>query len=633
MIHQFTRFRRNTNNISNIMSVAETWDDMRLDSRLVEAIKALKWKKPTLVQRACIPEALRGRDVSVQARTGTGKTGAFMVPIIQRLLNERELSAKSSGAAQRPCAVVFVPSLELAQQTAESATSLCKYVKPRIVVEDACKTGRITDASMQGADIVVTTATAMAKSIKAGQVTAAAFASLRMVVIDEADWLIDIASIAMQSVQSMLAPLTLQVIMVSATLSEGVASMKGHLLHNPTNITLTTEDVNADGQIVGGKRRDREEKSDVPIDESNPIIESRVSIKDTEAQTLKQHYLVASEECHEHTLLYGLYRLKLISGKTLIFVDDEEKSYEIQNFLEQLGVTSAVYDTSLPVNIRIDVLRKFQTGEIATMLCTDSTLERAGADLSAVESESKPKKARKERRAGAEQEMSALHRGIDFTNVTNIIIFDGIDYPSALNFNKYTHRVGRAGRAGEAGHSILILRVPQAQKVLAPLKAYLQSSRNEVIKPFKKMDRTQAAKMQYRVDTVLANVTRTASRRIRVANVASELARSNYLSSHMTEKDTDALKKIVNGSKRHVRTDKSLLELPKYMDMKADTAKSFMERVNTTSKARKDQQFREATKKVAADPLKAVVKKVRQDVADAKLQERKAKRRAAQQGQ
>lgn len=615
------------------MSVAETWDDMRLDSRLVEAIKALKWKKPTLVQRACIPEALRGRDVSVQARTGTGKTGAFMVPIIQRLLNERELSAKSSGAAQRPCAVVFVPSLELAQQTAESATSLCKYVKPRIVVEDACKTGRITDASMQGADIVVTTATAMAKSIKAGQVTAAAFASLRMVVIDEADWLIDIASIAMQSVQSMLAPLTLQVIMVSATLSEGVASMKGHLLHNPTNITLTTEDVNADGQIVGGKRRDREEKSDVPIDESNPIIESRVSIKDTEAQTLKQHYLVASEECHEHTLLYGLYRLKLISGKTLIFVDDEEKSYEIQNFLEQLGVTSAVYDTSLPVNIRIDVLRKFQTGEIATMLCTDSTLERAGADLSAVESESKPKKARKERRAGAEQEMSALHRGIDFTNVTNIIIFDGIDYPSALNFNKYTHRVGRAGRAGEAGHSILILRVPQAQKVLAPLKAYLQSSRNEVIKPFKKMDRTQAAKMQYRVDTVLANVTRTASRRIRVANVASELARSNYLSSHMTEKDTDALKKIVNGSKRHVRTDKSLLELPKYMDMKADTAKSFMERVNTTSKARKDQQFREATKKVAADPLKAVVKKVRQDVADAKLQERKAKRRAAQQGQ
>ena len=615
------------------MSVAETWDDMRLDSRLVEAIKALKWKKPTLVQRACIPEALRGRDVSVQARTGTGKTGAFMVPIIQRLLNERELSAKSSVAAQRPCAVVFVPSLELAQQTAESATSLCKYVKPRIVVEDACKTGRITDASMQGADIVVTTATAMAKSIKAGQVTAAAFASLRMVVIDEADWLIDIASIAMQSVQSMLAPLTLQVIMVSATLSEGVASMKGHLLHNPTNITLTTEDVNADGQIVGGKRRDREEKSDVPIDESNPIIESRVSIKDTEAQTLKQHYLVASEECHEHTLLYGLYRLKLISGKTLIFVDDEEKSYEIQNFLEQLGVTSAVYDTSLPVNIRIDVLRKFQTGEIATMLCTDSTLERAGADLSAVESESKPKKARKERRAGAEQEMSALHRGIDFANVTNIIIFDGIDYPSALNFNKYTHRVGRAGRAGEAGHSILILRVPQAQKVLAPLKAYLQSSRNEVIKPFKKMDRTQAAKMQYRVDTVLANVTRTASRRIRVANVASELARSNYLSSHMTEKDTDALKKIVNGSKRHVRTDKSLLELPKYMDMKTDTAKSFMERVNTTSKARKDQQFREATKKVAADPLKAVVKKVRQDVAEAKLQERKAKRRAAQQGQ
>eukprot|EP00758_Cryptobia_borreli_P020266 Tbor_TRINITY_DN9911_c0_g1::TRINITY_DN9911_c0_g1_i1::g.17651::m.17651/K14810/DDX56, DBP9; ATP-dependent RNA helicase DDX56/DBP9 len=622
--------------------VAESWEDMRIDNRVLEGVKKLKWNTPTLVQKACIPQALKGRDVAVQARTGTGKTGAFLLPIIQRILNERDVAKKagkkgnkgvttSTGDGIIPlCAIILVPSVELAQQTAEAAKALIKFIKPRIVVEDLCSKSVPSDSTMRAADIVVVTATLLAKAIKSSHVTSASLSFLRVLVIDEADYLFDIASTSMLTVQSSLAAQTKQVLLFSATLTDGVATMKGQM-QNSTNITLTSEDVDVNGNIITGKKASKRERNgEADVDETNPIIESHIAVKDTEANRLKQRYLVSSDDCHPHTLLFGLYRLKLIDGKTLIFVNDEDDTYEIQSFLEQLGIVAAVYDTHLPVNVRVDTLKKFQSGEVATLLCTDSTLERASSDIaSATGDGTKPPKkfARKEKgRSSGESDTSALHRGIDFSDVKNVIIFDGIEHPNALSFNKYTHRVGRAGRAGKEGTSILILRVPQARKVLQPLKDFLKSQRNENLKPFKKMIRSEAAKMQYRVDTVLSNVTRTATRRLRVATVASELARSNFLSTHLGDSDTSALKRVIGRSKRHVKSDKTLLELPQYMNLsKVDSAKEFKERVNSQKGLRKEEVFNKVTRRAVVDPIKAVVNKVRLDTAAAKREERRSK--------
>lgn len=204
---------------------------------------------------------------------------------------------------------------------------------------------------------------------------------------------------------------------------------------------------------------------------------------------------------------------------------------------------------------------------------------------------------------------SALHRGIDFNQVSNVILFDGVEAASAISFSRYSHRIGRTGRAGNEGLAILLLSVPQAHTVLRPLRLHLKE-KHERIEALTKLDRAQAAKLQYRVDTVLANVTRTATRRLRVATVASELARSSYLSTHLSSKDTSILKKIVNKSQKSVRSDQDMLDLPHYMKLgkQVDDVKAYKKRVNAYADTRRQNAFAAVVKPKANDPLRNAMK-------------------------
>jgi ATP-dependent RNA helicase DDX56/DBP9 len=596
-------------------SLPESWSDMRLDSRILEAIKDLKWAAPLSVQKACIPNALRGNDMSLQSRTGSGKTGAFAIPMLQRFLSitEREKAHRKTGAAPtKPVGLILVPSLELCEQTLEATEALAKYIKPRVVIDNLCARGAINDARILSADIVVSTAAALAKQIKSGSVSESAFRNLKMVVMDEVDMVIAISERSIRLVQTVL-PQTAQGILCSATLTEGVASIKGQLLHNPVHITLTADD---DDVPTRSSKRDRSDLTD-------PEVESRITLKDTAAKTLKQYYLVATDECHKHSLLFALYRLKLIEGKTLIFADDEDSTYHLEHFLQQLGVACVVYDTTLPTNARLDILRRFQKGEVGTLICTDSTLESAErmqmsmeggdvADGDDAEAETKGRRKKRSRVEGDASPNSALHRGVDFNKVRNVIIFDGMSAATAMNVAKYTHRVGRTGRGGQEGLSIILVNVAQARKVIPELRDQLKT-KGDPLRPFKQLDRTEATKLQYRVDTVLANVTRSAARKLRVATVATELARSSYLSTHMTQRDNEVLERIVKKSSKAVKCDRNLLELPKYMELKkTDNARDYGDRVNLRG-PRKEQAFLSVTRKKHLDPLKAVVAKVRSE--------------------
>ena len=69
-----------------------TFEDMGLDGRLLKAISTLGWREPTLVQEKAIPLALDGKDILAKARTGTGKTGAYLIPIINNLINMKVIS-------------------------------------------------------------------------------------------------------------------------------------------------------------------------------------------------------------------------------------------------------------------------------------------------------------------------------------------------------------------------------------------------------------------------------------------------------------------------------------------------------------------------------------------------------------
>jgi ATP-dependent RNA helicase DDX56/DBP9 len=592
----------------------QQWSDMQLDSRIVEAVRELRWPKPTTVQSACIPQALKGRDVSIQSRTGSGKTGAFAVPLLQRIIRERLRVGGSSKAAACAVGLVLVPSVELAEQIAEVLGSLAKFIKPRVVVDNLTLKGAVTNDRVLAADVVVTTAALLGKHVRSGVVSMKAFEGLRMLVVDEADMVLAISERSMRTVQSAL-PQTLQCIMCSATLTEGVASLKGLLLHHPTNITLTNDDDDTPGAAAKSSKASRAAAAD--DDASSPIVETHVKLKDPTAQTLKQYYVVATDEYHAHTILFSLFRLNLLHGKTLLFVDEEPETYMLQHFLEQLGIASVVYDTSLPVNVRLDMIRRFQRGDVATLICTDRTLESMERLDAGPEDEGEqcdevgaPRKTRRTEKGKTVDPNSALHRGIDFSRVSNVIIFNGLDKPTNVNFARYTHRIGRCGRAGQPGMSILLLSAPQATHNMQALRTYVKS-RDETIRPFKQLVRTEAAKLQYRVDSVLHNVTRNATKKLRVATVASELARSSYLSTHMSEKDTDALRRIVKKSSRTVRCDSNLLDLPQYLQLKnVDSVDQYTERVNATHQSKREE-FAKASRPKTVDPLKAVVASVR----------------------
>ncbi|RNF19692.1 ATP-dependent RNA helicase [Trypanosoma conorhini] len=583
---------------SNVVSAA--WSELALDSRILEAIRRVKWKSPTPVQSACIPLALKGRDLAVQSRTGSGKTGAFVIPILQRIITEAE-QMRHRRSAKNPLALILLPSVELCEQTVEVVNFLAKYVRPRIVVDNLTSRGAVTKARMASAPILVTTAALLGKHCRSGAVTAEDLASLRCVVIDEVDLVMSIAEGSLRAVQSVLPP-SVQTILASATLTDGVVNIKSQLLHRPVTITLSTGD---------------EDDEAPPTDGENIVVESRTTTRGaTDEERLQHYYLVATDECHQHTLLYALYRLGHIKGKTLIFVNEEETTYKVQSFLAQLGVEALVYDSNLPLNVRVDTLHRFQVGSVATLVCTDGTLESVdglrdpvpGVSEEAALTPSKGGKRTDDKNAGA------LQRGIDFADVRNVILFDGISHPTTSAFSRYTHRVGRAGRAGKGGMAITLLSRQQAQKVTRRLREYLRAT-HDAFEPFKQLHRQEAAKLQYRVDNVLFTITRSSTRRQRISAVAAELTRSAYLKSHMSEKDDTALRRILSRSKKTTRCDPTLLDVPHYMHIEgADSAENYRKRVRARASSRSPS-FSQQARTKSRDPLSRVASAVKMGAA------------------
>ncbi|KEG14345.1 ATP-dependent DEAD/H RNA helicase [Trypanosoma grayi] len=588
-------------------AICTTWQELALDGRILEAIKRLRWQTPTPVQSGCIPLALKGRDLAIQSRTGSGKTAAFLIPILQRIITETE-QMRSRRAERNPVALILLPSVELCEQTVEVANALAKYMRPRVVVDNLTSRGPITKARLASAPILVATAALLGKQCRSGAVTADELKSLRCVVIDEADLLLSIAENSLRAVQSVLPPST-QTILSSATLTDGVAHIKGQLLQNPVTIRLNS-----------GEEEEEEEDDDgtgagddgAAPDGDKLLVETRMTVRGgTPNEKLRHYYLVATDECHHHTLLYALYRLGHIKGKTLIFVNSEESTYKLHSFLAQVSVEALVYDSNLPLNVRVDALHRFQVGSVATLVCTDGTLEGVDrlkesiAEAGAQTADSASNKRKEATSAG----LGALQRGIDFSDVSNVILFDGVASPTTSAFARYTHRVGRAGRAGKGGMAITFFSVQQAQKVTRHLRQYL-SGTHDSFEPFKQLQRREAAKLQYRVDNVLASITRSSTRRQRVAAVAAELTRSAYLTNHMSDKDGAVLQRILSRAKKTTKCDSALLDVPHYMRIQsADTPERYRKRVS--AKAASSRRPSRRPSKRSRDPLSSVASAVK----------------------
>jgi ATP-dependent RNA helicase RhlE len=205
----------------------QTFSELQVSNYLKERLAANEFIVPTPVQAAAAPLALAGKDVLATAQTGTGKTLAFLIPIIERLLAD-----KTPGIA----ALVLVPTRELAMQVVQQYNDLRgKQLSPAALVVGGLAEGKQLDSLRQGARFVVATPGRLEDFLDRRLVN---FRALRMLVLDEADRMLDMGFLpAIRRIASAL-PRERQTLCFSATLEASVAHLVHDYMRQPVRVEL-----------------------------------------------------------------------------------------------------------------------------------------------------------------------------------------------------------------------------------------------------------------------------------------------------------------------------------------------------------------------------------------------------------
>jgi len=217
------------------IEVLMSFTDLGLTSELTRAVSEKGYASATPIQSKAIPVVLAGRDVLAGAQTGTGKTAAFILPILQNL-------GRTGG--RLPRALVLTPTRELAAQVAESARSYGKYLELRTsVVFGGVSINPQIDSLRSGCDLLVATP---GRLLDLADQRAVDLRSVECFVLDEADRMLDMGFIhAIRRVLKLL-PQQRQNLMFSATYSDEIRELAGRLLREPATIEVAVRNAAAE---------------------------------------------------------------------------------------------------------------------------------------------------------------------------------------------------------------------------------------------------------------------------------------------------------------------------------------------------------------------------------------------------
>jgi ATP-dependent RNA helicase DeaD len=221
--------------------------DLALAPELGHALSGLGYEEPTPIQRAAIPPLLAGRDLVGQAATGTGKTAAFALPVLQRLLGDG--GRAKEGERAEPLALVLVPTRELAMQVSEAMHRYGREIGARVLpIYGGQPIGRQLRALERGADVVVATPGRALDHIARGTLN---LKGLEIVVLDEADEMLDMGFA--EDIEAILGktPESRQTALFSATIPPRIGGMVRRYLRDPVRVELGREaSASADGLLV-----------------------------------------------------------------------------------------------------------------------------------------------------------------------------------------------------------------------------------------------------------------------------------------------------------------------------------------------------------------------------------------------
>ncbi len=239
-------------------SLTSTFDTLGLSAELLRAVSDEGYREPTPIQSAAIPVVLAGRDVLATAQTGTGKTAAFVLPILERL---KAGANTSFSPARHPVrALVVTPTRELAVQVAESVKAYARHLPLRstvayggVPIEPQAK------ALLGGVEILVATPGRLLDHLGSRTVN---LSQVEVLVLDEADRMLDMGF--MPDIRRILdaLPAKRQNLMFSATFSDDVRGLANQILHDAERIAVAPKNATADRvrQLVYPVDRDRKEE-------------------------------------------------------------------------------------------------------------------------------------------------------------------------------------------------------------------------------------------------------------------------------------------------------------------------------------------------------------------------------------
>ncbi|GAB2175379.1 DEAD/DEAH box helicase [Dongia sp. agr-C8] len=213
--------------------------DLSLTAPLMQAVKESGYERPTPIQARAIPHLLQGRDLLGLAQTGTGKTAAFVLPMLQRLMETKKRAAPKSMRA-----LILTPTRELAVQILESLKTYGRHLPLRSTqIFGGVGQNPQVDALRKGIDIVVATPGRLIDLIQQGHVK---LESAEFFVLDEADRMLDMGFIRDIRRITPLLPKQRQTLLFSATMPNDVADLAKGLLKDPIRVEVVPQSTTAE---------------------------------------------------------------------------------------------------------------------------------------------------------------------------------------------------------------------------------------------------------------------------------------------------------------------------------------------------------------------------------------------------
>jgi ATP-dependent RNA helicase RhlE len=217
-----------------------TFNELNIAEPILRAIAEKGYTHPTPIQEKAIPVLLRGEDLLGCAQTGTGKTAAFAIPIIQQIYLD-EFRVKTHRKIK---ALVVTPTRELAIQIQENFDEYGKYTDLRnTVIFGGVKQGKQTASLRQGVDILVATPGRLLDLISQGFIT---LKHIEYFVLDEADQMLDMGFVHDIKKLITLLPTKRQSLFFSATMPKSIVDLSGKILGNPERVTVKPEQATAE---------------------------------------------------------------------------------------------------------------------------------------------------------------------------------------------------------------------------------------------------------------------------------------------------------------------------------------------------------------------------------------------------